>query len=82
MRNGKYKMQFGFMPGKGTTNAVFNSRMQEGYRDKKIYISFMDIEKVLDGVPKNVIEWSLRKKGVPEIMVRAAMSLNRSKDES
>ena len=35
----------------------------------------MDLEKVFNRVPRKVTEWSLRKKGVPEIIVRALMSL-------
>ena len=36
---------------------------------------FVDMEKTSDRVPRMVIEWSLRKKGVPEIMVRMVTSL-------
>jgi len=40
-------MQFGFMPGKGTTNAIFTVRqMQEEYgsKGKKLYFAFVDLE--------------------------------------
>jgi len=43
-------MQFGFMPGKGTTNAIFTVRqMQEKYgcKGKKLYFAFVDLEKHL-----------------------------------
>ena len=43
-------MQFGFMPGRGTTDGLFIvRRMQEEYRekDKKLYMCFVDLEKVL-----------------------------------
>ena len=36
---------------------------------------FVDLEKAFDRVPKKVIEWAIRKKGVPKRMVRAVMSL-------
>ena len=52
-------MQFGFMPGKGTTDALFIlRRMQEEYRDKgkHLYMCFMDLEKAFDRVPRKVIE--------------------------
>jgi len=41
-------MQFGFMKGKGTTNAIFIARqMQEKFRakGKKLYFRFVDLEK-------------------------------------
>ena len=47
-------MQFGFMPGRGTTEALFVvRRMQEGYRDqkKKLYMYIVDIDKTFDRVP-------------------------------
>ena len=34
-----------------------------------------DLEKVFDRVPKKVLEWALRKKGIPEVLVRSVMSL-------
>ena len=48
-------MQFGFMPGRETTDALFVVRiMQEKYRDKKkkLYMCFMDIEKAFDTVKR------------------------------
>ena len=53
------KMQFGFMPGKGTVDAIFIVwRMQEKYqkKDKKLYMCFVDIEKAFDRVPRKVME--------------------------
>ena len=40
-------MQFGFMPGKGTVDAIFIvKRMQEKYqKHKKLYMCFVDMEK-------------------------------------
>ena len=46
-------MQFGFMPGRETTYALFTvRRMQEVYRekDKKLYMCFMDLESTFDRV--------------------------------
>ena len=71
-------MQFGFMPEKGTTDAIFIlRRLQEEYsgKDKKLYMCFVDLEKAFDRVPRKVMEWAMRKKGLPEIMVKAVMSL-------
>ena len=36
---------------------------------------FTDLEKAFDRVPRKVLEWAMRKKGIPEVMVRAVMSL-------
>ena len=36
---------------------------------------FVDIEKVFDRVPRKVMEWAMRKKGLSEVMARAVMSL-------
>ena len=69
-------MQFGFMPGRGTTDALFVvRRMQEEYRDKKLYMCFVDIEKAIDRVPRKVMEWAMRKKGLSKVIVRAVKSL-------
>jgi len=45
-------MQFGFMKGKGITDAIFIVReMQEKFRakGKKLYFGFVDLEKLLIG---------------------------------
>ena len=71
-------MQFGFMPGKGTTHALFLvRRMQEEFRgrEKKLYMCFADLEKAFDKVPTKVMEWALRKKALAEVLVQATMSL-------
>ena len=62
-------MQFGFMPGKGNTDAIFTvQQMQEKYgcKRKKLYIAFVDLEKAFDREPREVIRWALRKAGVDE----------------
>ena len=72
-------MQLGFMPGRGTTDALFVvRRMQEEYRDKKkkLYMYFVDTEKAFDTVPKKVMEGAKIKRGLPEVIVKAMMSLN------
>ena len=72
------EMRFGFMPGKGTVDAIFMvRRMQEEYqkKDKKLYMCFVDMEKAFDRVPRKVIEWVMGKKGLSEVMVGEVMSL-------
>ena len=53
-------MQFGFMKGKGTTDAIFR------VKGKKLYFGFVDLEKAFDRVPREVISWAMRKLGVEE----------------
>ena len=63
------EMQFGFTPGKGTTDAVFILRqLQERYLVKKreLWMAFVDLEKAFDRVPRDVIWWALRELGVEE----------------
>ena len=72
------EMQFGFIPGKTTVDAIFIvRRMQEEYqkKDKKLYMCFVDMEKAFDRVPRKVMEWAMRKKGSSEVIVWAVMSL-------
>ena len=71
------EMQFGFMPGKGATHALFILRMQKEFcgREKKLYMCFVDLEMAFDRVPRKVMEWALRKKGLAEVLVQAVMSL-------
>ena len=77
------EMQFGFMRGKGTVDAILIvRRMQEEYqkKDKKLYMCFVDMEKAFDRVPRKVMEWFIsglfmRKNGLSEVIVRAVMSL-------
>jgi hypothetical protein len=50
-------MQFGFMAGKGTTNAIFIVRqLQEKYLSKKkdLWMAFVNLEKAFDRVPRQV----------------------------
>lgn len=71
-------MQFGFMPGKGTMDAIFIARqLQERYlgKKKKLYFAFVDLEKAFDRVPRKVVRWALRELGVHEWLVRTVMAM-------
>ena len=71
-------MQFRFMPERGTIDVMFIlRRLQEEYHaeGKKSYRCFVDIEKTFDRVLRKVLEWAMRKKGIPEVLVRLMMSL-------
>ena len=53
--------QFGFVQGRGTTDAIFVLRqLQEKYlaANKRLYMAFVDLEKVFDRVPRKVIWWA------------------------
>ena len=63
------EMQFGFGPGRGTTDAIFIFRqLQEKYfaTNKPLYIAFVDLEKAFDRLPRKVIWWTLRSVVVEE----------------
>jgi len=71
-------MQFGFMKGKGTTDAIFIVRqMHEKLRPKgkKLYFGFVELEKASDRVPREAIRWAMHKLGVEEWLVSAVMSM-------
>ena len=71
-------MQFGFMSGKGTTDAIFIMRqVQEKHqaRKKKLYYTFVDLEKAFDRALREVVRWYLRKLGVDEWLIRTVMAL-------
>ena len=69
---------FGFVPGRGTTDAIFVIRqLQEKYLavNKRLYMAFVDLEKAFDLVPRKVIWWALRKLGVEEWIVRLVQGM-------
>ena len=71
-------MQFGFMPGKGTIDSFFVLRwIQEKYLaiQNKLHMCLVDLETALDRVPWKVVEWAMRKKGIPKALATAVMSL-------
>ena len=63
---------------KCTIDAVFIlRRIQKEYLDKqkKLYMCFVELETVFDRVLRKVVEWAMRKKGVPESLVKAVIGL-------
>jgi len=71
-------MQFGFVKGKGTTDAICTVRqMHKNIRvkRKKLYFGFVDLEKAFDRVPREVIRWAVDKLGVEEWLVSAVMCM-------
>ena len=62
-------MQFSFMSGRGTTYAIFIlKQLQEKYlhKKKKIYFTFVDVQKAFDCVPHTVLWWAIWKPEIDE----------------
>ena len=67
------KQQYGFIPGKGTTNAIFALRMlMEKYREgeRELHSVFADLEKAYDRVPQEELWYRIRKSGIVEKYVQ------------
>ena len=74
-------MQFGFMSGRGTTDAIFIVRqIQEAYirRNRNLFFAFVDLEKAFDRVPRKVLWWALRKVSIPEWIVRVIQVMHQN----
>ena len=70
--------QFSFVPGRGTTAAIFVVRqLQKKYlaANKRIYMVFVDPEKAFDIMPWKVIWWVLRKPGLEKWIVRLVQEM-------
>ena len=52
-------------------------RLKEEYlgKEKKLYMCFIDLERACDRVLRKVLELAMRKRGIPEVMMKAVMSL-------
>ena len=67
------KQQNGFIPGKGTTDAMFAlitlmEKYREGYRELRCV--FVDLKKAYDRVPREELWYCMRKSGMAEKYVR------------
>ncbi|KAK3569629.1 hypothetical protein QTP86_002583 [Hemibagrus guttatus] len=68
------EQQYGFMPRKSTTDAIFALRiLMEKYRDgqKELHCVFVDLEKAYDRVPREELWYCMRKSGVVEKYVKS-----------
>ncbi|PZC74908.1 hypothetical protein B5X24_HaOG207038 [Helicoverpa armigera] len=75
--------QYGFRPGHGTMDPVFALRIvMEKYRAKNtpLHFLFLDMQKAFDCVPRMMIPWALRSKGVPEVYVDIIRDMYRDSD--
>ena len=70
--------QYGFMPGKSTTDALFALRvLMEKYREgqKELHCVFVDLEKAYDKVPREEVWYCMRKSGLAEKYVRIVQDM-------
>ena len=66
------EMQFSFMPGRSTIDAIFILRqLQEKFLGKKknMYFAFVDLKKAFDRVPRKVLWWAMCKLGIDECII-------------
>ena len=71
------KMEYGFMSGRRTVDAVCLGRLTEKFRakNKKQFFIFVDLEKAFDRMPREVICFAFRRNGVSEYLINGIMSL-------
>ena len=71
--------QFGFMPGRSTTDAIFILKQTiEQYREgqKDICVTFIDLEKAYVRVPREEIWRTMRERLVPEKYVKLVQDMS------
>ena len=63
------------MYGKGTIDMFISQRLEEEYHAKveKWWICFLDLEIAFDSVPRKVLKWAMRMKGIQEVLIRSVM---------
>ena len=71
-------MQFGFMPGRGTSKAISIVRqVHEKYLGKHedLYCTFVNLEEAFDHVPRKVMWWTMTTLGVEKWLIRTVQAM-------
>ena len=71
-------MQFGFMKGRGTTDAIFivgQLQKKNLAKNRNSWMAYINLEKAFDRVPRMVIRWALQRLGVGERLVGVVRSM-------
>ena len=77
--NNIHESQFGFMPGRSTTDAIFILKQAiEKHREgqKNIRVTFIDLEKAYDSIPREEIWRSSRDRHMPEKYIRLIQDMH------
>ena len=72
------KEQYGFMPGKGTTDAMFALRMlmeKYGEGQRELQCVFVNLEKAYNRVPREELWYCMRKSGIVEKYVQLVQDM-------
>ena len=70
--------QFGFMPGRSTTDAMFALRQlleKYGEKQRELHLIFIDLKKAYDRLPRQEVWASMRRKGASEKYVRVIQDM-------
>ena len=76
-------MQFGFMPGRSTTDVIYIlQQIQEKHliKKKKIYFAFVDQENAFDNVLHPLLWWAMRKLEIDELIARLMKAMYNAAD--
>ena len=71
-------MEFGFMPGRGTTDAIFIlCQLQEKHlhKHKPLYFAFVNLEKAFERVPRIFLWWAMTRVRVEEWVIPAVKEM-------
>ena len=70
--------QFGFMPGRSTTEVIhLLRRLMEKYRERKkdLHMVFINLEKAYDNIPRRIVWDSLKDRGISQRYIEAIQGM-------
>ena len=75
-KHSQNKLHFGFMPGHGTTDAIFIVRQKSIKKNQSLFFAFAGLEKVFDKANRRVTWWALgRVCVIPEWIARVVQTM-------